>query len=127
MLELVELLGDALRCRRRLLPVRFFERAQNVGARDHTHHLAVPEDGDSAGARPGDEPHDLGERRALFARDDIGAHDALHGRMREPVSDRLVEVLARDDADEVLRLADLHAALAMPLAEDHRMRDRVVR
>ena len=42
------------------------------------------------------------------------------------MADRLVEILARHDPDEPAAPADLDAALAISLAERHRVRDRVV-
>ena len=42
------------------------------------------------------------------------------------MADRLVEILARHDPDELAAPADLDAALAMSLAERHRVRHRVV-
>ena len=42
------------------------------------------------------------------------------------MADRLVEILPGDDSGEGARVADEHSALPVPLAEDHRVRDRVV-
>ena len=42
------------------------------------------------------------------------------------MADRLVEVLTRDHADQPVGLADEHPALAVALAQDHRVRDGVV-
>ena len=47
--------------------------------------------------------------------------------MGQLVADRLVEVLARHDADEPLVLEDEDPALAVPLTDGHRARDRLVR
>ena len=127
MLECVELLRDhdGLSCG--LLPVRLLERAEDIGTRHDSHGFPVLEDGHAAACGSGDEPHDLGERRVLDAADDIRAHHALHRRMGEPVADRLVEILTRDHADQQVRLANEHPALAVALAQDHRVRDGVVR
>ena len=46
--------------------------------------------------------------------------------MGKAVSDRLVEVLARDLPAEPMRVADEDPALAVALAQHHRLRDRVV-
>ena len=43
------------------------------------------------------------------------------------MADGLVEVLPRDHADQPLRISYLDTALAMPLAQRHRARDRVLR
>ncbi len=103
------------------------ERAQHVAARHHADDRSLGDDRDAADVRLGDEPLRLGERGLLRAGDDGRRHDALHRRVREIVRDGLVQILARDDALELGRLADEDPALAVLLALDHRVRDRVVR
>ena len=73
-----------------------------------------------------DEPLNLGERRPRLATGDARAHDPLHRSVREPVTDRLVEVLTCDRADEATVVEDEDPALPVPLAHHHRVRNRLV-
>ena len=100
------------------------ERAQEIGAarrRRRARRRGAPRRGRPRRARH--ERAQLGERRVLGARHDLAAHDAAHGRMREIVADRLVEILAADAADERALLDDEDAALPVALAERHRVAD----
>ena len=110
-----------------LLRDGLLERAQEVAARDDADDAPVPDHGHAARVRLAHEALELGERGVLGAGDDGRGHDALHRRVGEVVAHRLVEILARDGAREVLLVADEDSALAMALALDHRVRDGVVR
>ncbi len=124
-LERAQLGDERGRLLRREL-ARPLERAQEVAAGDDADEGVAVEDRDAAVLRVEHELPQLGERRVLRAGDGAPAHDPLDRRVREPVADRLVEILAADRADEPAVLDDEHAALPVPLAERHRARDLIV-
>ena len=99
---------------------------EQIAPGDDSHDVAPTQHRHPPGIGAAQESGQLGEGRVLGAGDDLGTHHALHRRMRKAVSDRLVEVLARDLPAEPLRVADKDPALAVALAQHHRLCDRVV-
>ena len=108
--------------RRRGLPERF----QHVAARDDPDEPVVPQNGDAVVAAR-QQALQLRERGLLGAGRHARAHDSPDRRVREPVRDRLVEILAADRSRELVPGGDEDAALAEALASDHRPGDGLVR
>ena len=112
------------RCSRRSAEGR---RSAPSSARRRSARLTTPTSSSSrrTATRPSsaevDERPQLGRAARPRGRHDMTAHDPPHGSVREPVADRLVEVLAADAADEAPVVDDEHAALPVPLAERHRV------
>ena len=113
-----ELLGDALG-RLELARGSALERPQQVRAAHDADELVVAHDRNAPVLGGRDERAQLAERRVLSGGRDAAAHDASHGRVREVVADRLVEVLPAHAADEPTVLDDEDAALAMSLTDPH--------
>jgi hypothetical protein len=102
------------------------EAAEHVAPGDDAEDAPLAEHGDPTPRRAGEQRVELGQRRVLGRGGDAGAHDPLHGRVREAVPDRLVEILARDDAGEAVAFGDEDAALPVALALHHGTCHRLV-
>ena len=102
------------------------QRAQQVGTAHNADELVVADNRDATVLGGGRERPELRERRILSRADDVTAHDPAHRRVREVVTDCLVQVLSAHSAHEPVAVRDEHAALPVSLAERHRVADRCV-
>ncbi len=110
----------------RLLGQRFPEGPEEIAPCHDPDDDAVGEHRHPPRVRAAEQPRQLRERRLLGAGGHLGAHDTLDRSVGELVPDRLVEVLAGDEADEAIGVPDEDPALAVALAEDHRVRHGVL-
>jgi len=103
-----------------------FERAEKIGSADDADEFVVSKHRDAAVLGARHERLELGKRRVFGGHRYTATHDPAHGRMRQVMPDRLVEILPADAAHDSAFVDHEDATLPMPLAERHRMSNGVV-